>query len=220
MLRYLEPELLDHLDPDHPDAVKSRADLRLINAIMGNHRWIIQQLKAQLGTRPVILELGAGDGALARRLVESRLCAPEQMLAMDLMPAPPDWPVGARWIQRSIFDKDSWPAADIIIANLFLHHFNGDELRVIGEAMRSSASMIIACEPARRNYHLAQGALLAALADFNRVTCHDMLVSIRAGFLGNELEQALGLQDWECHTSSRLLGSYHMVAHHTCVTSP
>lgn len=220
MHRYLEPELLDHLDPAHPDAMQSRAELRLINAIMGNHRWIIRQLKPHLESRPVILELGAGDGALARRLVNTGLCAPEQICALDLMPQPPGWPSGAMWVQRSIFDKDSWPKADIIVANLFLHHFDSRELHLIGDAMRKSARLVIACEPARRSYHLLQGALLAALADFNRVTCHDMLVSIRAGFLGHELAHELGMEDWQCFAASRLLGSYHFVAHKTCVSSP
>lgn len=220
MHRYLEPELLDHLDPSHPEAGQSRAELRFINRIMGNHRWLKRQLRRHLDARRTILELGAGDGAFAKHLIDSQLCAPSQVHALDLMPAPADWPSGATWIQRSIFDADAWPQADIVIANLFLHHFSSEQLSAIGQAMRR-AQIVIACEPARRSLHLAQGALLAALGDFNRVTCHDMMVSIRAGFLGDELPQTLGLNDWQCTTSATFLGAYQMVAiSPSCAPSP
>lgn len=211
MHRYLEAELLDHLDASHPEAMQSRGELRLINGIMGNHRWLKRQLRHHLDARSTILELGAGDGAFAKQLVDAKLCMPSQIHALDLMPAPADWPSGAAWIQRSIFDSDAWPQADIVIANLFLHHFSGDQLRTIGQAMRR-ARVVIACEPARRPLHLAQGALLAALADFNDVTCHDMMVSIRAGFLGDELPKTLGLHDWHFRTAATFLGAYHIVA--------
>lgn len=211
MQRYLEPELLDHLDPADPEAVRSRAELRMINGIMGNHRWLQRQLRRHLVGRPVILELGAGDGAFSRGLVASGLVQADQVAALDLMPPPPDWPEGARWVQGSVLDKDSWPQADIIIANLFLHHFDEAQLRQIGAAMLR-ARVVIACEPARRSLHLVQGALLAALTDLGHVTRNDMLTSIRAGFLGDELPRALNLAHWRCEVAATWLGGYHMIA--------
>jgi len=219
MHRYLEPELLDHLDPEHPDAVQSRAELLLINRIMGNHRWLLKQLRPHLAARSSILELGAGDGEFSKHLIDSKLCEPHQIHALDLMPPPAEWPSGAHWIQRSIFDPDAWPRKEVVIANLFLHHFTDEQLREIGNAMRH-ARLVIVCEPARRSAHLAQGALLAALCDFNRVTCHDMMVSIRAGFLGDELQTALGLNEWKCDAAATLLGAYHFAALNPCVSSP
>ena len=42
--REVEPEILDGLPAGHPDAIRSRRDLRLVNALMGNQRWILKQL--------------------------------------------------------------------------------------------------------------------------------------------------------------------------------
>ena len=45
MPRVLAPEILDHLPVDHPAARRSRRDLRLANALMGNHRWLGRELR-------------------------------------------------------------------------------------------------------------------------------------------------------------------------------
>ena len=44
MTRTLTPELLDSLPSQHPDALRSRRDLRWINFAMGNHRWFARTL--------------------------------------------------------------------------------------------------------------------------------------------------------------------------------
>ena len=44
MLRQVLPELLDHLQADDPEAIRSRRDLRVINFLMGNERWILSSL--------------------------------------------------------------------------------------------------------------------------------------------------------------------------------
>ena len=73
MQRIIQPEVLDGLPADHPAAVASRKDLRIINRLM-NHascldrktRWIQDKAKKS----PVrIVELGSGDGSLARRML-------------------------------------------------------------------------------------------------------------------------------------------------------
>jgi len=57
----------------------------------------------------------------------------------------------------------------------------------------------------------AFGPLLGA----NHITLHDARISIAAGFLGDELPQALGLTagrwKWKCEIS--LFGAYRMIAH-------
>jgi hypothetical protein len=42
MLRQVLPEILDHLPADDPEAIGSRRDLRRINFLMGNKRWIFE----------------------------------------------------------------------------------------------------------------------------------------------------------------------------------
>ena len=71
MRRTVEPELLDDLPSADPRAVRSRADLRRINCLMGNAdvftRLFANRLAAGSGHLRII-ELGAGDGSLLLRL--------------------------------------------------------------------------------------------------------------------------------------------------------
>jgi len=68
MLRRVQPELLDSLPPDHPDALHNRRDLRFFNAVMGNFRWFARTLREHLRPGDRLLELGAGEGDLGKRL--------------------------------------------------------------------------------------------------------------------------------------------------------
>ena len=76
MARALEPEWLDTLPPDDPRAVRSRADLRRVNALMGNARIVADLLRG--APRPLrrVAELGAGDGTFALRVVRALGPAP------------------------------------------------------------------------------------------------------------------------------------------------
>ena len=67
--RTVQDELLDSLPHDHPDARHNRRDLRVINALMGNHRWLARALAAWAASGESILEIGAGTGELALRLL-------------------------------------------------------------------------------------------------------------------------------------------------------
>lgn len=212
MQRLIEPELLDHLSPSDPAAIHSREELRVINSIMGNHRWILRRLKALIKPGWRVLELGAGDGGLCGALIGSVVCAAKQITAVDLAPRPDKLHPDVTWLRQSIFEMDQLPPAEIVIANLFLHHFDADQLTALGSKLGPITRVVLACEPARKRFHLAQATLLAALAGFNEVTNHDMLTSIRAGFVGGELPRLLGLQDWRCLVSCTLLGAYHMEA--------
>src|SRR5688572_14054246 len=40
MQRTVQPEILDSLPHDHPDALHNRRDLRLTNFVTGDHRWL------------------------------------------------------------------------------------------------------------------------------------------------------------------------------------
>ncbi|MEO1844804.1 MAG: hypothetical protein ABGZ37_11065, partial [Akkermansiaceae bacterium] len=62
--RVVQPELLDELPFDDPDALRSRRDLRFINGVMGNFRWMRRRLAGRAEGR--VIELGAGDGAFLR----------------------------------------------------------------------------------------------------------------------------------------------------------
>ena len=68
MKRVVEPEILDGLAADDPAAVASRRDLRLINRIMGNTRWLRRAFMLKVRPQDLVVELGAGDGSLGLSL--------------------------------------------------------------------------------------------------------------------------------------------------------
>ena len=211
-MRQILPELLDALPHDDPAALRSRSELGMINGLMRNHHWVCRRLRRLEPGNQRVLELGAGDGSLARRALKEGIVPSARWSAIDLAPAPEDWPCDAVWHQCDLFALPVLPDAEIIVANLFLHHFHDDQLEILGRRLPDSCRMLIACEPARRWVHSLQGRLLSLLTGLSKVTHHDMLVSIRAGFTGDELPRAMGLQGWQKTISSTALGAYRLEA--------
>ncbi|MFM7181361.1 MAG: hypothetical protein ACKO2G_07860 [Verrucomicrobiales bacterium] len=197
-----QPEILDHLPPDHPDAVASRRDLRFINTLMGNDRWLRTRLMKHLRPGMKIVELGAGDGSFARSL-QSHLSRDFSIhfTAIDLAPRPPDWPDDPRfeWRQENIFHSDALADADGVMVCLMLHHFDDRTLSILG-ARLTNARFFLAREPARQSLWMR---FLLYPFRLNPVTKHDMKISIEAGFLGSELADTLGLRQPEWNISTR-----------------
>lgn len=213
LARRIEPEILDSLPPDAKGVREARRDLRWINAIMGNHRWIRHELRRHVRPGDRVVELGAGDGALALRTGKVLAnAAGSQYLALDLAPPPQDCKSGRafEWIQGDWRAACARCAPDIVIANLFFHHFDDAELRAGAASFITSARVIIVREPARHRAWMRHFLLPLGL---HPITRHDMAVSIRAGFLRNELPEALGLNaDWRIRVRHTLFGAYEMIA--------
>lgn len=210
MRRILEPELLDSLPPQDPDAMHSRRDLRLTNRILGNHRWLTRTLRPLLREREVALELGAGTGELGQRLAAHNVLTD----GIDRCPRPNNWPGDRSWHVADLRHFDGYDRYPVIFGNLIFHHFDERELAHLGEILQQHARVIVACEPARRRSSQRLFATIAPLLRANRVTLHDAHISIAAGFVGDELPRALGLAPsvWDCRCTTTLLGSYQMVA--------
>ena len=68
--RAVIPEILDSLPPDDRQAQRSRRELRFINTVMGNSRWILSGL-SEAAHGAEVHELGAGDGCLLRKIAVS-----------------------------------------------------------------------------------------------------------------------------------------------------
>jgi len=214
MNRQTEPEILDHLAADDPEAVRSRRDLRLINFLMGNERWILRQTR-KLGSaieQGGIAELGAGEGILVSRLQRQHPGATTD--AYDLAPCPRGVDRRVRWHQGDALVAVPADPQGLLVANLFLHHFEGPALdRLASWCERFQALCFV--EPLRSRLALAQGALLHPLV--NRVTRHDMPVSIRAGFIPGELPALLKLDPkrWNILERSTWRGAIRVLAWRT-----
>ena len=210
MPRTIQPELLDSLPPDHPDALHNRRDLRLTNRVMGNHRWIAKTLPSLLHPSDRVLELGAGTGELAA-ILESRGAAVD---AVDLWPRPDTFNPARLWHQADLRTFSGYRDYTVFVANLILHQFNDSELAQLGATLASSARLIVACEPARRRSSQFLYRTFAPLFGANRVSLHDAHVSIDAGFRHDELPRALGLDParWQIRCGPAPIGAYHLVA--------
>jgi hypothetical protein len=173
-VRSLEREWLDHLPWDDPRARRARNDLRRVNAIMGNARFIARHLS---GRR--VADLGGGDGALMRAVARRVKRDDLEVINVD------------RIHGLDVFDflARPGPALDAIVANLFLHHLEMGELRRLFTLAAARAPLFIACEP-RRSAAALWASRLVGLIGCNDVTRHDSVVSVRAGFRGKELSDA------------------------------
>jgi hypothetical protein len=210
MQRTLQPELLDGLAPDHPDALHNRRDLRVINALTGNHRWLARALPPLLRRGERALELGAGTGELGARLIAADVA----LDGLDLWPRPAAWPSARAWHKADLLTFDGYAPYAAIVGNLIFHQFSADDLAALGKKLRRSARVIIACEPTRVRRAQVLFRIAAPLLRANYVSRHDAHVSIAAGFRGDELPRALGLASpaWEVRCTTTFLGLYRMVA--------
>ena len=210
MQRHLQPELLDSLPADHPDALRNRRDLRVVNFALGNHRWLARTLARELSAGEQALEIGAGTGELGLRLA-AQGCAVD---GLDLWPRPTNWPAGAEWHRESLLTFAGYGSYQAVIGNLIFHQFSPADLASLGRLLRESVRVIVACEPARRRFSQLLYAVAAPLLGANYVSRHDGHVSIAAGFRDDELPKFLGLdpQQWEWRCRSTALGAYRLVA--------
>ena len=207
--RVVIPELLDHLPADDPEARRSRRDLRRINFLMGNERWVCRTVShfPDAASRGIV-EIGAGDGMLCGKLAE--LFPQAAVAAYDLAPRPTDLAARVEWQRGDIFASPPPASGGLLVANLFLHHFEGAALTALGKWFESF-EVLVFNEPDRaRLPHLLGGSLHPWI---NRVTRHDMHVSIRAGFAAGEISRLLDLNAnrWQTRESSTWRGARRVI---------
>jgi hypothetical protein len=199
--RQLRPELLDTLAPDDPHAMRSRRDLRRINRLMATSSLIGATLDRIVRDAAVVrlVELGAGDGEVLLQLARhhARRWPKVSLELLDVQPV-----VSAQTLARyreigwdvevnraDVFDWLAQPATGVqpvIIANLFIHHFEGERLRALLNGIAARASAFVCCEPRRSRFALTGSRLLGVIG-CNAVTRHDAVASVRAGFSALEL---------------------------------
>jgi len=151
-----------------------------------------------------IVELGAGDGTLLLRILQRpTLQGPggtilfvdqQSLVSNDTQSAfhVLGWDVETvqsdvmAWLQQSSLSPPSLGPIDVMIANLFLHHFQTPQLTQMFAAVARHANLFVACEPRRSRAALAGSGLLG-LMGCNDVSRHDAVISVRAGFADQEL---------------------------------
>jgi len=197
--RIVQPELLDTLPSNDPRAVHSRRDLHRLNCWMRNHAVMADALQKALTrhTPGQITELGAGDGHFLLRVaqkispgwpdVNAILLDRQNNVTPATLAAFAKLSWHAETIVADVFDWSQTSAAGgVVIANLFLHHFEGVRLVELLQLISQRAKLFIAIEPRRASWPLFCSRLLWAIR-CNEVTRQDAVASVRAGFSGYEL---------------------------------
>ena len=241
--RSVLPEILDHLAPEDPQAQRSRRDLRRVNRFMGACGILVAGLRVaalrpSAATLPRtaalrLLELGAGDGQLMLRVAQQLTRAGTsqawravelQLLDRQSLVSPEILHAYARlgWRAEPLpCDVRDWAAAptngtryDVIVTNLFLHHFEPQALCALLAAVAARCERFLACEP-RRSVPALLGSHLLAAIGANRVTRHDAVLSVRAGFRGSELSKHWPSGGWQTEERAAGLFSHYFAAWRT-----
>jgi hypothetical protein len=207
--RRVSAETLDHLNENDPRAMRSRRDLQRVHRVMGTRSIVCNALNQLVPHLPPsglrVLELGAGDGTLmlsvARALgpawpaVDLTLLDRQALVEKTTVDAygQLNWKVNIEtadvtdWIQKSFparrGEVERW---DLIVVNLFLHHFEGVMLANLLNAIAGSSNRFFACEP-RRSYFALTGSHLIGALGANAVTREDAVLSVHAGFWDSEI---------------------------------
>ena len=109
---------------------------------------------------------------------------------------------------------DEPEAGGVLVANLFLHHFEGESLRALGRWI-GNFDVLVFNEPDRARLPHVLGRLMHPW--INRVTRHDMHVSITAGFAAGEITRLLGLDRarWRFSETSTWRGARRVIGWRT-----
>ena len=196
-MRVLVPEILDHLAPGDPRALRSRRDLSRINGVMRQGA-IMANALSELPTPKLLADLGGGDGrfllSVARRLakrwphVKTLILDRQAIVSAETRAgfAALGWECDV--LQGDIFQTLPQITPDIVTVNLFLHHLDDAALARLLALVAGRAKGFAACEPRRSAFALLASHLVFALGA-NDVTRHDAVASVRAGFRDSELSQ-------------------------------
>ena len=200
LARSIEGEWLDSLSADDPRAMRSRRDLRRVNAIMLQAGIMARLLNKQhVGGRPQkMIELGGGDGTFILRVAHKLRWRDIELVLVDRQDivgertragfAELGWRLSVR--QTDVFDflgRDG-ATADVVAVNLFLHHFSDADLARFLRMASTLAPSFVACEPRRSAFALLGSRMVFALG-CNAVSRHDAVASVRAGFEGDALSR-------------------------------
>jgi SAM-dependent methyltransferase len=196
--RRVERETLDHLPVDDPRARHARRDLRVIHRMMGTHPLLRRALLHATADAPPrrVLEIGCGDGRLLLDLAPRLPWPPLQLTLLDrqdtVSPATLAAYQRCGWqatpLRADVCEALPRAAAgcDLVVACLFLHHFDDEALAPLLGSLAAHARAVVAFEPRRSSVSLL-GSRLVGLLGANAVTREDAVLSVRAGFRDTEL---------------------------------
>ncbi len=189
--RATEPESLD-LGVGDEEARRSLADLRFVNRWLGGRRAIARAVLPHLRPGSRLLDVGCGSGDLPaflkRRSAVPLLAVGLDVKVLHLREAPPE-------VQPVVADVRALPFSprsfDVVMASLFLHHFDAPELPGLLRALfLLCRGALVVNDLHRARVPYAFSRLFMPLVFKSPVSVNDGLLSIRRAFTPPELEDA------------------------------
>lgn len=185
--RKIEPELLDHADPETARA--NLADLVRINTRLGGHA-IIRNLLGEVVPRDErfsLLDVGAASGDTARLIQAEYRKA--QVVSLDY-----NWTnLGAAPDPKMIADAFHLPfrngTFDFVFSSLFLHHFSNEQIQELLRSFYAIARRaVLICDLERNVVPWLFLKTTRRVFGWGNITVHDGLVSVRAALKAHELK--------------------------------
>jgi hypothetical protein len=201
MHRVITEEWLDALPAEDARAQHSRRDLYRLNRWMGHPRFLARCIGSlpRKNSALRLVDLGGGDGrlllAVAQRLgprfgavnlrIVDRAAPVSESLRRQFQPLGWELELDGRDVSDWASQASGTPC-DLVISNLFLHHFDAQAAQQWLRAVAERTRRFVALEPRRGAVSLGFSHLVA-LIGCNAVTRHDAVVSVRAGFRHREV---------------------------------
>ncbi len=209
--RVIVPEIIDDFNLSGKTLAQNLEEIEWINKNLGGTSVsaypVLTYIQKNLRKQLRIVDVGCGSGDLLKKI--QLACDGVKQLELVGIDANPNIIEFAkqrhfsekqiRFIQADVInDPSSIPDADIYLLNLFLHHFEEKEVRLILQNLVSrQPALIVVNDLQRSRIAYILFSLVCQLKNASFVTFHDGRLSILKGFNLNEMKKmAQGLDGY------------------------
>ncbi len=203
--RSAEKEILDDFDLQGHDLARNLKELQRVNTRLGGYTPILEGLRKITGshrvTKPLqIVDMGCGGGDVLRKLYhwcEANLI-PVQLSGLDANPAVIDlarnfsegYPI--QWEVADVFSESFGKRkTDVLLFNLFFHHFSEDEIIHILRKCRLSSRHVLISDLQRSRLAYQLFRLVSRAFNFSYISRNDGKLSIKKSFTKKDWQRML-----------------------------